>query len=478
MPKKKSLVAVVPFRSVTGAKERLATVLSDAERSELGARLLERTLRALIGTSSVDTVLLVSPDPLARALGRSLGATVIDDGGAELNAAIRIGLDAAEQLGAEAALVVPVDLAAITAMSISALLNSWREGSAAGAAQPIGLLAANDGGTAALLLPLPTRLALRYGATSAASHRAAARELNAPVIELHSPLSADIDTAADLAAALAASDAAGATTAVGATAGTAADGLQVIPLDGLGEIVAGDDLPNLIAACVAQHVAVSGEPLRSDDVITVTQKIVSKAEGAIVELATVTPRQEAIDYATRWSRDPRQVEVVLREAVRVVRMDRGVIITETAHGFVLANSGVDASNVGPRSGEIVTLLPRDPDTSARRIRAAIEDRCGVAPGVIVTDSFGRPWRLGITDVAIGVAGIAALDDLRGSPDADGRAMAATVRAVADQIAAAAELALGKSARRPLALVRGAKARHSEEGSVRESLMPPDWDLFR
>jgi coenzyme F420-0:L-glutamate ligase/coenzyme F420-1:gamma-L-glutamate ligase len=222
----------------------------------------------------------------------------------------------------------------------------------------------------------------------------------------------------------------------------------------------------------------SGESLRTDDVITVTQKIVSKAEGAIVELATVTPRQEAIDYATRWSRDPRQVEVVLREAVRVVRMDRGVIITETAHGFVLANSGVDASNVGPRSGEIVTLLPRDPDTSARRIRAAIEDRCGVAPGVIVTDSFGRPWRLGITDVAIGVAGIAALDDLRGSPDADGRAMAATVRAVADQIAAAAELALGKSARRPLALVRGAKARHSEEGSVRESLMPPDWDLFR
>ena len=221
-----------------------------------------------------------------------------------------------------------------------------------------------------------------------------------------------------------------------------------------------------------------GEPLRADDVVTVTQKIVSKAEGAIVELATVTPRQEAIDYATRWSRDPRQVEVVLREAVRVVRMDRGVIITETAHGFVLANSGVDASNVGPRSGEIVTLLPRDPDDSARRIRAAIAARCGVAPGVIVTDSFGRPWRLGITDVAIGVAGIAALDDLRGSPDADGRAMAATVRAVADQIAAAAELALGKSARRPLALVRGAKARHSEAGSVRESLMPPDWDLFR
>jgi coenzyme F420-0:L-glutamate ligase/coenzyme F420-1:gamma-L-glutamate ligase len=164
------------------------------------------------------------------------------------------------------------------------------------------------------------------------------------------------------------------------------------------------------------------------------------------------------------------VEVVLQEAVRVVRMDRGVIITETAHGFVLANSGVDASNVGPRSGEIVTLLPRDPDTSAARIRAAIAARTGVAPGVIITDSFGRPWRLGITD--------AALEDLRGQPDADGRVMAATVRAVADQIAAAAELALGKSAKRPLAFIRGAKPAPTESGSVRESLMPPDWDLFR
>ena len=215
-----------------------------------------------------------------------------------------------------------------------------------------------------------------------------------------------------------------------------------------------------------------------DDVISVTQKIVSKAEGAIVDLSTIEPRAEAIDYAERWKRDPRQVEVVLREAVRVVRMDRGVIITETSHGFVLANSGVDASNVGPRSGEIVTLLPRDPDASASRIRAAIAARTGVAPGVIITDSFGRPWRLGITDVAIGLAGIAALDDLRGRPDADGRVMAATVRAVADQIAAAAELALGKSARRPLAFIRGARPAPSETGSVRESLMPADWDLFR
>jgi len=291
------------------------------------------------------------------------------------------------------------------------------------------------------------------------------------VHQLTSPLAADLDTPEDLAALT--------TPEAGHTAGDQHDGLIALPIDGLGEIQPNDNLPELIAEAVHRFLderAVG--PLRPDDVISVTQKIVSKAEGAIVDLTTITPRPEAVAYAERWKRDARQVEVVLQEAVRVVRMDRGVIITETAHGFVLANSGVDASNVGPRSGEIVTLLPRDPDASAAKIRAAIAARTGVAPGVIITDSFGRPWRLGITDVAIGLAGIAALEDLRGQPDADGRVMAATVRAVADQIAAAAELALGKSAKRPLAFIRGAKPAPTESGSIRESLMPPDWDLFR
>ena len=206
MPTNAPLAAIVPFRSVNGGKERLSAVLSDAERSELGARLLERTLRALMRTPSIGAVLLVSPDPLARALGRSLGATAIDDGGVALNGAIRIGLDAAERLGAAAALVVPVDLAAITATSIEALLSSWRERStldaARDAAQPIGLVAADDGGTAALMLPLPTHLELRYGPESAVAHRAAALEIDTPIIELSSPLSADIDTAEDLAAAI------------------------------------------------------------------------------------------------------------------------------------------------------------------------------------------------------------------------------------------------------------------------------------
>ena len=254
-----------------------------------------------------------------------------------------------------------------------------------------------------------------------------------------------------------------------------ADRIEAVAIGGLGEIVPGDDLPALIADALS---AASGVlPLREDDVLVVTQKVVSKAEGAIVDLTTIQPRPEAIEFAQHYDRDARQVEVVLREARRVVRMANGVVITETPHGFVCANGGIDASNVGPRSGDIVTLLPRDPDGSADRIRAAIRERFDHDLPVVVSDSFGRPWRFGIVDVAIGVSGLLPLDDLRGTPDADGRVMRSTVRAVADEIASTAELALGKSARRPIALVRGVAFRRGE-GRIKDLVMPAEMDLFR
>ena len=254
-----------------------------------------------------------------------------------------------------------------------------------------------------------------------------------------------------------------------------ADRLEAIAIEGLDEIVPGDDLPALIADALA---AASGvDTLRDDDVLVVTQKIVSKAEGAIVDLTTIDPSPVATEFARRFGRDARQVEVVLREAKRVVRMANGVIITETQHGFVCANGGIDASNVGPASGSIVTLLPRDPDASADRIRAAIRARLDHDLPVIVSDSFGRPWRFGIVDVAIGVSGLLPLDDLRGEPDADGRIMRSTVRAVADELASAAELVLGKTARRPLALIRGATFRRGQ-GRIADALIPAEMDLFR
>jgi coenzyme F420-0:L-glutamate ligase/coenzyme F420-1:gamma-L-glutamate ligase len=251
--------------------------------------------------------------------------------------------------------------------------------------------------------------------------------------------------------------------------------LEVIALDGIPEIRPGDDLPGLV--CDALAATPGATPPHDDDVLVVTQKIVSKAEGAIVDLTTVEPRPEAVAFARQFDRDPRQIEVVLREARRVVRMERGVLITETPHGFVCANGGVDASNVGPASGSVVTLLPRDPDASAGRIRERVRDRFGADLAVIVSDSFGRPWRYGIMDVAIGASGIVPLDDLRGVADHDGRVMRSTVRAVADEIASAAELAFGKTTARPAAIVRGAHPTRGE-GSIRDVLMSAETDLFR
>lgn len=255
-----------------------------------------------------------------------------------------------------------------------------------------------------------------------------------------------------------------------------ADGsVRIVALEGIPEVQVGHDLGSLIADAMERHADVL--PLTDADVLVVTQKVVSKAEGAIVDLTGVVAGERAIEFAKRFDRDPRQIQVVLDQAVRVVRMDHGVLITETPHGFVCANGGVDASNVGPGTGSMVTLLPADPDASAAAIRAIIQQRFGQDVPVVVSDSFGRPWRWGIVDVAIGVSGLQPLEDLRGRPDADGRVMHATVRAVADELASAAELAFGKATRRPAALVRGASFTRGE-GSIREVVMAPEFDLFR
>ena len=247
--------------------------------------------------------------------------------------------------------------------------------------------------------------------------------------------------------------------------------IELIALDGIGEIGPGDDL----AAVIVDAAEASGTGLTDTDVLVVTQKIVSKAEGRLVELASVEPSALARDWAARWDKDPRQVELVLRESASIVRMGPGgLIISRTRHGLVCANAGVDVSNVG--GGEVASLLPLDPDASARGIRDGIRARTGVAPAVIVSDSFGRPWRNGIVNVAIGSAGIEALLDLRGEPDAAGREMQATVIAVADELASAADLAGGKVAQRPVVIVRGYDWRPSTTGAS-VLVMEAERDLF-
>ena len=242
--------------------------------------------------------------------------------------------------------------------------------------------------------------------------------------------------------------------------------LELIAVEGLPEVRPGDDLSRMIS----EHAA-----LQAGDVVVVAQKVVSKAEGRLVELSHVKAGDEAVRISARLiaKPDPRMVQVVLDESVRVLRADR-VLITETRHGYVCANSGVDHSNVG--GADLVTLLPLDPDASAERLRSGLRELTGAEVGVIVSDTFGRPWRLGIVNVALGLAGLPALLDLRGTNDDAGLPLHATVLAIADDIAASAGLAMGKTARTPAVVVRGLALQGA--GSGRDLIRPADEDLFR
>ncbi len=257
----------------------------------------------------------------------------------------------------------------------------------------------------------------------------------------------------------------------------AAGEIGIRGLRGIPEIRPGDDLALEIQRALAgERMRNTGSQgrLRTGAVFVIAQKVVSKAEGRIVELAKVEPRAEAREWAAKYGKDPRVVEVILREAKRIVRMERGILIAETRHGFVCANAGVDASNV-PR--DCVTLLPEDPDESARRLRAARERDLAVPLGVIISDTFGRPWRIGQTNVALGVSGLCPIIDYRGQADSSGRPMQATMIAIADEIAAAAELVMGKILGVPVAIVEGLEPA-AGQGSARDLIRSPEEDLFR
>jgi coenzyme F420-0:L-glutamate ligase/coenzyme F420-1:gamma-L-glutamate ligase len=233
--------------------------------------------------------------------------------------------------------------------------------------------------------------------------------------------------------------------------------LSVIPVRGIGEIDRGDEL----ATIIAEAAAAQGTPLLDRDCLVVTQKVVSKAEGRLVELAPDDPEARRA--------------LIESESVRILRRRGELLITETRHGFVCANAGVDVSNV---QAGIAALLPLDSDRSARHVRDALRARHDVEVAVVVSDTFGRPWRIGLTDVAIGVAGIAAVVDLRGQTDALGRELQVTEVAVADEVASAAELVMGKASGVPAAIVRGLEGAWFRESSVRELVRPAGEDLFR
>jgi coenzyme F420-0:L-glutamate ligase / coenzyme F420-1:gamma-L-glutamate ligase len=247
--------------------------------------------------------------------------------------------------------------------------------------------------------------------------------------------------------------------------------VELFALEGLPDVVPGDDIAELIVLAIRKL----GERLEIGDVVVVTQKIVSKAEGRLIRLSEITPSAFAQQWGTASGTDPRVVELVLRESRRIVRMDRGVLIVETHQGLVCANAGVDLSNV--KGGEVATLLPVDPDASARRIRAGLHAAAGVEVPVIISDSFGRPWREGLVNVAVGVAGLTPLRSYVGSRDPQGFPLQATVEAIADELSAAAGLVSSKLNRTPAVLARGILYEVGD-GSAKDLIRAAERDMFR
>jgi coenzyme F420-0:L-glutamate ligase/coenzyme F420-1:gamma-L-glutamate ligase len=246
--------------------------------------------------------------------------------------------------------------------------------------------------------------------------------------------------------------------------------VEIVPLPRLPEIRPGDD----VAGAIVQALRSNDMHIADDDILVVAQKIVSKSEGRIVHLDHIVPSERARTWADQWNKDARVVELVLRESKHIVRMERGVIISETHHGFVCANAGVDVSNADEGTA---ILLPENPDASARALQARLSEAFSCHVGVIISDTFGRAWREGLVNVALGVAGLGPLIDYRGQTDANGKPLHATVIALADELASASELVMGKADRVPVALIRGVKVA-ARTGSGADLIRPADKDLFR
>ena len=249
-----------------------------------------------------------------------------------------------------------------------------------------------------------------------------------------------------------------------------ASDFRVIGVTKMPMVQSGDDL----ARQIVEAASAQGTPIEAGDIVVVTQRVVSKAEGRVYPLDDFVPSPFALDYATRWEKDPRLIEAVLRESKRIIRQAGAVLITETRHGLKMANAGVDGSNVGGQ--DLVCLLPEDPDASCRGIRDAIRAQTGAEVAVVMTDTFGRPWRLGQTNVAIGVAGMKPFRDYIGMNDLDGHMLRVTLICVADEIAGAAEMVMGKLDAIPAAIVRGYEYEVGE-GYATEIVREMPLDLF-
>ncbi len=467
---------LVPVKATGRAKGRLAELLDQETRQSLALAMLEDVLAAVVPAvgSLAEAVYVVTSDLAAIGVAERRGAQAVAEAEQRSESA---SVDAASRAcaarGVEALLTLPADIPAVRPEDIAAILGEATPNRA------VVLVPARDGkGTNAIWRHPPEAIPSRFGFDSFRKHQDEVRARGLVWAAVSLPrVAVDLDEAEDVAAFLQFPGATRTRTlleraGVAARLNPGADaGIRLVGLPGIPEVAEGDDLASLIREAMAR----AGETLRTGDILVIAQKVVSKAEGRVVPLGTVAPSRLAREYAETWGRDARHVEVVLREAKRIVRMERGMIIAETTHGFVCANAGVDVSNVP--GDERVCLLPIDPDGSAHRLRLELSKRCGAAVAVIVSDTFGRPWREGLTNVAVGVAGLSPLVSYIGREDPHGHVLRVTELAAADELAAAAGLVMGKLERIPVVLIRGYGFAPGE-GRARTLVRPAERDLFR
>jgi coenzyme F420-0:L-glutamate ligase/coenzyme F420-1:gamma-L-glutamate ligase len=467
---------LIPVKATGRAKGRLADLLDKATRQELALTMLEDVLAAVMPTagSLVDAVYVATSDHAAIAIARRRGARVLEEREQRSESA---SVDEASRecaaRGIDALLTIPADIPAILPQDISAILEE------ATSVRAVVLTPARDGkGTNAIWRRPPGAIPSRFGFDSFRKHQAEAESRGLAWVAVPLPrVAVDLDEPEDIAAFLEFPSAT-ATRTLLERAGVAARlspgsvvEISIVGLPGIPEVCEGHDLVGLILEGMGRR----GDALRERDILVIAQKVVSKAEGRVIPLGAVVPSRTAQEYAEAWGKDARHVEVVLRESKRIVRMERGMIIAETTHGFVCANAGVDASNVPGE--ERVCLLPVDPDGSARQLCKELSERSGAEVAVIVSDTFGRPWREGLTNVAIGVAGLSPLVSYVGQHDPHGHLLRVTEMAVADELAAAAGLVMGKLERIPAVRIRGYRS-VSGEGRARTLVRPAERDLFR
>jgi len=447
-----TLAIAILMKDPAKAKTRLEPLLGSDARAALARTLFEHSLSFFCQFYPETPLCVVTPSPAIADLTRHHGAIALMQETGGINEAAQEAVNWAMSLGRQHLLIIHADIVVLQVTEINQMIEAAKE-------TAVVIAASHDGGSNALLLSPPDIIQPSFGSHSAAAHAAAAKKAQVTCKNLRlAHLCHDIDTPQDLSAAM--------------------KDIRIFALSDLPEIAAGDNLAELVVQALSRM----DETLKPYDIVVVAQKILSKSEGRLLPLDAFPPSGQALQIAAEIGKDARKVEAILSQSAQILRtrpqQPEGLLITRHKKGWICANAGIDQSNLGTDQEDMLLLLPEDPDASAARLRAQWEEYFAIAPiGVIISDSFGRPWRQGQVNIALGLAGITAVVDWRDRVDANGRVLKATMPAFADEVAASSGLVSLKDAGLPVTIIRGLDWQESKNASGQDFLRPLDQELF-